>query len=227
VLKIGGLTPFTSIDYPDQLAAVLFCQGCSWRCGYCHNRHLLDSEVPGGIPWEAVVTFLNRRRGLLDAVVFSGGEPTLQPELLHAVREVKNKGFLVGLHTAGAFPARLKELLPHLDWVGMDIKAPFADYELITGIDGSGREAEASAGFLLASGLACEFRTTLHPLLTDGGGQRIIHLAHTLHSMGAKRFAFQQMRSGEDSRSAALPVPVVDHIAGAVAPLFDSFTVRA
>ena len=226
MLKIGGLTPFTSIDYPDHLAAVLFCQGCTWRCGYCHNRHLLATGVSGAITWEEVLAFLDRRRGLLDAVVFSGGEPTLQPWLRQAVREVRNMGFLVGLHTAGAFPERLKELLPYLDWVGMDIKAPFAEYELITGVPGSGREAEASARILHESGLPYEFRTTLHPLLTDEGGRRILHLAHILQSMGAKRFAVQQLRPGEGSQTTASPMQAVDHIVCAVAPLFDSFIVR-
>jgi pyruvate formate lyase activating enzyme len=139
---------------------------------------------------------------------------------------VKNMAFLVGLHTAGAFPARLKELLPHLDWVGMDIKAPFAEYELITGVPGSGREAQTSAEILLESGLPHEFRTTLHPLLMDEGGQSILHLAHSLQSMGAKRFAVQQLHPGEGSLPTASPMQAVDHIVCAIAPLFDSFIVR-
>jgi pyruvate formate lyase activating enzyme len=165
VLNIGGFTPFTTIDYPDHLAAVVFCQGCPWRCGYCHNRHLLDAGVPGAIPWEEVVAFLDRRRGLLDAVVFSGGEPTLQPGLKQAVIAVRAMGFLVGLHTAGAFPMALRELLPHLDWVGMDLKGPFSDYERITCVPGSGEAAERSAALVLESGVSHRFRTTFDPCL--------------------------------------------------------------
>jgi len=104
MLKIGGVIPFTTIDYPGHLAAVLFCQGCPWRCGYCHNQELLDETAPAKFSWDEVLAFLERRRELLDAVVFSGGEPTMQPGLLQAIGTVKSMGFLAGLHTGGAFP---------------------------------------------------------------------------------------------------------------------------
>jgi pyruvate formate lyase activating enzyme len=169
MLTIGGFISFTTIDYPDHLAAVIFCQGCPWRCGYCHNRELLDAAVPGTISWDAVLAFLRRRHGLLDAVVFSGGEPTMQPGLIRAVREVKSLGFLAGLHTAGAFPETLPELLPHLDWVGMDIKAPFPDYEHVTGVHGSGEAAERSAALVRASDISHRFRTTVDPNMVSAG----------------------------------------------------------
>ncbi len=165
MLKIGGLSPFTTIDYPDHLAAVLFCRGCPWRCGYCHNQGLLEADAPGDFCWNKVLSFLESRRGLLDAVVFSGGEPTLQPSLRQAVLAVRDMGFLVGLHTAGAVPENLKEVLPYLDWVGMDIKAPFHDYERVTGVAGSGDVARESALLVRESGVAHQFRTTLDPFL--------------------------------------------------------------
>ncbi len=163
MLKVGGLVPFTTIDYPDHLAAVVFCQGCPWRCRYCHNRELLDATAPGAIPWDEVLAFLGRRRGVLDAVVFSGGEPTMQPGLIHAVRKVGSLGFRIGLHTGGAFPEAIEELLPHLDWVGMDIKTTFPDYERITGVPGCGEAAERSAALVRASGVNHRFRTTVDP----------------------------------------------------------------
>ena len=83
-LRIGGFTPFTTTDYPGQLAAVVFCQGCPWRCAYCHNPHLLPVEGPESHAWPDLLRFLASRRGLLDAVVFSGGEPTLQGGLADA-----------------------------------------------------------------------------------------------------------------------------------------------
>lgn len=169
MLKIGGLTPFTTIDYPDHLAAVLFCRGCPWRCGYCHNRSLLEADVAGDICWDKVLAFLESRRGLLDAVVFSGGEPTLQSSLKQAVLAVREMGFRVGLHTAGALPLILKEVLPSLDWVGMDIKAPFHEYERITCVPGSGEAARQSALLIRESGVAHQFRTTLAPLLLTEG----------------------------------------------------------
>jgi pyruvate formate lyase activating enzyme len=157
--------PCTTIDYPDHLAAVVFCQGCPWQCGYCHNRHLLDPEASETVPWDEILRFLERRRGLLDAVVFSGGEPTLQDGIESAVKAVRKMGFLLGLHTAGPYPDRLRSLLPHLDWVGMDIKAPFDEYEQITGVPGSGEAARKSAYLVRESGVARQFRTTLDPFL--------------------------------------------------------------
>ncbi|HEX6005079.1 MAG TPA: radical SAM protein, partial [Burkholderiales bacterium] len=78
---MGGLVALSTTDYPDHLAAVVFGQGCPWRCGYCHNPHLLPKRGVARIAWRDVLAFLERRRGLLDAVVFSGGEPTLQAAL--------------------------------------------------------------------------------------------------------------------------------------------------
>lgn len=169
MLAIGGLTPFTTIDYPGKLAAVVFCQGCPWRCGYCHNQHLLAVDRQAGIVWEAVMQLLEQRRGLLDAVVFSGGEPTMQPGLPQALAAVRRMGFLTGLHTGGAYPDRLADCLPHLDWVGMDLKASFEIYDEITGVAGSGTVAEHSAELVLASGIVHQFRTTVTPYLHEMG----------------------------------------------------------
>ena len=159
MLTLGGLTRLSASDYPGKLAAVVFCQGCAWRCGYCHNAHLQPRRGREEIAWSDVLAFLQRRRGLLDAVVFSGGEPTLQAGLAPAMREVKALGFLVGLHTAGIVPRRLAEVLPLVDWVGMDVKAPFDRHERVTGVRGSARRARASRALVLASGVACEFHT--------------------------------------------------------------------
>jgi len=165
MLNVGGLTRCTTIDYPGELAAVLFCQGCPWRCGYCHNRHLMSEQADTPISWEEIIRFLERRRGLLDAVVFSGGEPTMQASLPAAISTVKDMGFLIGLHTAGAFPDILGQALQLTDWVGMDIKAPFEEYDMITGIPGSGEAARTSAELVRRSGVLHQFRTTLDPFL--------------------------------------------------------------
>lgn len=159
MLRVGGLTPLSASDYPDRLAAVVFCQGCAWRCTYCHNPHLLRRRGSVEIPWTQVLSFLERRRGLLDAVVFSGGEPTLQPSLVQAVRSAKAMGYLIGLHTAGIVPRVLERVLPLLDWVGMDLKADLAQHQLITRVPGSGERARHSRELILASGVACEFHT--------------------------------------------------------------------
>jgi len=159
VLRVGGLTRLSATDYPGKLAAVVFCQGCAWRCGYCHNPELQPARGAREIPWGDVLAFLERRKGLLDAVVFSGGEPTLQPGLATAMREAKAMGFLVGLHTAGIVPRRLAEVLPLADWVAMDVKAKPDEHERVTRVRGSGARAWRSLELLRASGVARELHT--------------------------------------------------------------------
>jgi pyruvate formate lyase activating enzyme len=192
-LRVGGLTPLTTLDYPGELAAVVFCQGCPWRCRYCHNGHLLPSSAPDQIPWEDLTAFLLRRRGLLDAVVFSGGEPTAQQALKVAMAEVRALGFKIGLHTAGCYPDRLESLLPLLDWVGLDIKGLPEDYPDITGVPGSGDGAWRSLEVLLASGVAYEVRTTAPP---TWAADQLEALAERLAGMGVKRYALQTCITG-------------------------------
>jgi pyruvate formate lyase activating enzyme len=168
MLRVGGLTPFSASDYPERLAAVIFCQGCAWRCAYCHNPHLLPARAEHEIPWPEVTSFLERRRGLVDAVVFSGGEPTLQFSLAAAMREVKRLGYLVGLHTAGIMPRMLERVLPLVDWVGMDLKAGWEEHAAVTGVRGSGKRAQRSLEILLASGVP-------HRLHTVWGNAQVVH----------------------------------------------------
>jgi len=164
-LRIGGFERLSAVDWPGQLAAVVFCQGCGWRCGYCHNPHLIPFiGTKTAWPWSDIVAWLGRRRGLLDGVVFSGGEPTLQPGLRAAMQAVRTLGFQVGLHTGGPLPDNLAAVLPLVSWVGFDFKAPFDRYSKVTGHD-HGARARASFELLRASRVACEVRTTWHPQL--------------------------------------------------------------
>jgi len=173
---------------------VVYCQGCPWRCAYCHNPHLLPGRAAGGIAWSEVQDFLLRRRGLLDAVVFSGGEPTAQPGLARAMRAAKSLGYRLGLHSAGIYPRRFAEVLPLVDWVGFDVKAPFdAAYERITGVRGSGDASLASAKALLASGVDCEFRTTWHSGFLSL--EELERLTLKLAELGVRRYALQEFRA--------------------------------
>jgi pyruvate formate lyase activating enzyme len=162
-LRIGGMTALTTQDYPGELAAVVFCQGCPWRCGYCHNGNLLDARGQDLIPWSSIRGLLEHRRGLLDAVVFSGGEPTLQSALPAALAEARSLGFKTGLHTGGPYPKRLARALPWIDWVAHDIKALPEDYPRVTGVPCSGERAWESLALLLRTGVALEVRTTPMP----------------------------------------------------------------
>lgn len=177
---VAGLVPMSSVDWPGRLAATVFLQGCPWRCTYCQNEEILDPRTPGAVAWEDVLALLHRRRGLLDGVVFSGGEATRQEELLGAAAQVRQLGFAVGLHTAGAYPARLERLLPSVDWVGLDIKALPENYGRVVGLQRGpgpavakpGRSAWRSLDLVLTEQarrpeFAFEVRTTVCPSLPD------------------------------------------------------------
>jgi len=192
-LRVGGFVPFTATDYPDALAAVVFCQGCPWRCGYCHNPHLIPAHGEDERDFARILDWLGTRRGLLDAVVFSGGEPTGQAALADAIAAVRALGFKTGLHTGGAFPRRLAQALPHLDWVGIDAKAPQDGYANLTGVATSGIAALASLDLVMASGVAHEVRTTVHPELTPPAA--LERLAHELAARGITRWVLQPFRA--------------------------------
>lgn len=191
-LAIGGFTTFSSCDWPGELVATLFCQGCPWDCGYCHNP---DLRAPGGgtICWEDIMQRLRGRVGLLDGVVFSGGEPTLQAALPAAMRAVRALGLRVGLHTAGPYPERLERVLDLVDWIGFDAKAPFDRYPDITGVPGSGVRARVSLRRVIAAGVPCEVRTTVHPALLDEAA--IAALAADLVDLGVQNYAVQTFRA--------------------------------
>lgn len=204
-LHLGGFERLSLVDWPGMLTAVVFCQGCAWRCRYCHNPHLIpfgDAAEP--LTWSEIATWLERRRGLLDGVVFSGGEPTLQPGLAAAIGDVRALGFKVGLHTGGPLPDVFARLLPQLDWVGFDFKAPFDRYARVTGRNQGGR-ARSSLTSLIESQVACEVRTTWHPhLLTPTD---LAAMARALMEMGCSNWTLQIFRSEgcADAALASLP----------------------
>jgi pyruvate formate lyase activating enzyme len=193
--RVGGLVAFSASDFPGRLAGVLFMQGCPWRCGYCHNPHLIPA-VPNGDAqaraWPDVLRWLETRRGLLDGVVFSGGEPTAQAAIVDAASDVRAAGFDVGLHTGGAYPRRLAALVPLVDWVGLDVKAPRSFYANVTGVPASGEAAFASLDLLRARAVDHEVRTTVHPALTPPAV--LEELARDLAAHGVTRWVLQPFR---------------------------------
>jgi pyruvate formate lyase activating enzyme len=177
-LRVGGIEPLTTVDFPGKLAAVVFCQGCPWRCTYCHNAHLQLIRSKQEIPWNDCLNFLKDRVGFLEAVVFSGGEPTMQYPLLPAIQSVRDLGFEIGLHTAGMFPDRLKAVLPLVHWIGFDVKAPLDSgdirYEKITGLPESARTVSRSLDLVIASGTPVQVRTTMdRSFLDDSAMEKI------------------------------------------------------
>lgn len=188
---VGGLEKLSLVDWPGRLCAVVFLQGCAWRCRYCHNPHLIPFAAPAELSWDDVLAWLRRRRGLLDGVVFSGGEPTWQSGLAAAMRAVRDLGFGVGLHTGGPAPERLAPLLPLLDWIGFDFKAPFARYAAVAGLD-DGAAAQQSLALIRAAGVGCEIRTTWHPLLLTEADLEA--MAASLAGLGCTEWVIQRFR---------------------------------
>lgn len=226
-LVIGGVTPFTATDFPGRLAAVVFVQGCPWRCHYCHNPHLQPRSAGQPVSWQDVVAFLQRRVGLIDAVVFSGGEPTIDPALPQAMVAVRRLGFAVGLHTACIYPRRLATVLPLVDWVGFDVKAPFEHYQAITGRPGSGARVRDAVRMIVDSGVEHECRTTVHPALHRN--DQIEGLAVELARMGVRRYALQCVRQ-QGIADAVLATPPADYpdpsLVTRLRPLFEQVIVR-
>lgn len=221
-LLIGGVVSLSTVDYPDYIASVIFLQGCGWRCRYCHNRLLQPIELVESLPWEDILGLLNSRRGFVDAVVFSGGEPLIQDGLPDAMLEVKSMGFMVGLHTAGPVPKMLEKVATITDWIGFDVKNNFDDYEMITGVPGSGKLALESLKILLEMKANFEVRITMYHTLDK---QVIADLLRQLAKMGVKNIALQKCRNEEEM--------IVDHpifsdkiLIEDVSKLFERFLVR-
>ncbi|WP_066582238.1 anaerobic ribonucleoside-triphosphate reductase activating protein [Cellulomonas timonensis] len=191
-LEIAGMSPLSTCDWPDQLVATLFLQGCPWECTYCHNPGLIDPRTPGEIPWSRVRGLLRRRHGLLDGVVLSGGEPTRQQGLPAAAREIREAGYGVGLHTSGAYPRRLEEMLPLVDWIGFDVKAPAALYRAITGVGAAAEAAFRSLRLVLDSGVDVQVRTTVDPTVLTPSD--VEELRVTLRRIGVRDHVLQQVR---------------------------------
>jgi pyruvate formate lyase activating enzyme len=192
-LQIAGMARLSSCDWPGMLVATVFLQGCPLDCGYCHNPGLLDPRVPGTVSWRDVLAHLDRRHGLLDGTVFSGGEPTRQPGLADAMRQVRERGFGVGLHTSGAYPKRFAEVLPLCDWIGLDITAPERLYGAVTGVQAAAAKAFACLRLALDAGVALQVRTTVDPttMTTDD----VAELTDTLLGLGVREHVLQEVRA--------------------------------
>ncbi len=162
-ILFGGMQKFSLCDYPGKTAAVLFTQGCNFRCPFCHNGFLLVSGNQGNqLREKDILAFLEKRSGLLEGVVISGGEPTLQPGLTDFCYQVRERGFQVKLDTNGSRPEVLDRLLDAalVDFVAMDIKAPLARYSVLTGTPVDTARIRRSIELLSDSDIPVLFRTT-------------------------------------------------------------------
>lgn len=160
-MLIGGVQKTSLLDFPDKISAIVFTQGCNFRCGYCHNPELIVLRNEPAWTKAGFLEFLISRKGKLDGVVITGGEPCLQNDLIDFIKEIKAMGFLVKLDTNGTFPDRLQECLPYLDYIAMDIKAPLHKYSEITKLNINTDKIEKSINLIMNSGIDYEFRTTV------------------------------------------------------------------
>lgn len=192
-LLVGGVETFSAVDFPGKLAAVVFLQGCPWRCPFCYNTDLQPVGKATDFIWDKFLEFLTSRQGKLDAVVFSGGEPLVQDSLREAMRQVRELGFQIGLHTGGYRPKKLAEVLPLVDWIGFDIKAPLEEkrYAEVTKTNHL-QEVLQSLDMILASGIDFECRTTCDPRLLACADLR--QMAEALHTRGVRKYFLQKYR---------------------------------
>jgi pyruvate formate lyase activating enzyme len=167
---IGGFQRFSLIDFPGKICAIVFTQGCNFRCPYCHNPELVDATLPaaGTVSDQEVISFLERRKGKLDAVTITGGEPLMQPDLEDFLSRVRALGYLIKLDTNGSFPRRLEGIIlsESVDYLAMDIKATPEKYRSVIRKEIDISKILESITLIKNSGLDHEFRTTVvKPLL--------------------------------------------------------------
>jgi pyruvate formate lyase activating enzyme len=190
-MKIGGLQKVSLIDYPGQISSTIFLQGCNFKCPYCHNPELVDAKLFNKcLDEKEILDFLKNRIGKIDGVTVTGGEPTIQNDLMSFLKRIKRMGFAVKLDTNGSLPDVLRNLLKEnlLDYIAMDIKAPLSKYENIAQVPLEINFIEESVRIILKAKIEHEFRTTVvQSLLTEGD---ILNIAGLI--IGARRYTLQK-----------------------------------
>jgi len=190
-MKIGGFQKTSLLDYPDRISAIIWTSGCNFCCPFCYNKNLALG-IAELFPEDEILSFLSKRKGLLEGVVISGGEPLLHDDIVDFVKRIKNLQLLVKIDTNGAFPEKLSELFEKqlVDYVAMDVKAPKKKYPQLTGVNTDLSKIEASIDLLKTKAPSYEFKTTFIPnLLTK---EDIIEIAQWLK--GADAYYLQQFK---------------------------------
>ena len=177
-MNIAGLQKMTLLDFPGKVACTVFFQGCNFRCPFCHNSDLLPGQGQPLMDDQELLDFLQKRKGLLDGVCITGGEPTLQPQLLSLMRRIKELGYAIKLDTNGSRPQVLRQLVEAgvVDYVAMDIKNSREEYSKTAGMNESLLpQVEESIRYLLSGAVDYEFRTTV---------AKPLHTAASIEAMG-------------------------------------------
>jgi len=185
-MKFSGLQKISLIDYPNKIASVLFTPGCNLRCPFCHNWRIVVDPKPPFLQEAVALELLERRKKYVDAVVVTGGEPTMHSELPKFLAKLKEHGFEVKLDTNGFYPEALEECLPYLDYVALDVKTSLEKYKQLGAEDATG--LMRTIEILKTGKVPYEFRTTVVPeLVTAEDVERIGEMVK-----GAKTYALQQ-----------------------------------
>lgn len=225
-MLIGGMQKMTLLDFPGRIACIVFTHGCNFRCPYCHNAPLV-TQMPDTMSEDEVFAYLELRRGILDGVVVSGGEPTLQKDLIPFLEKVKELGYAVKLDTNGTNPAVLREIAERglCDYIAMDIKNSREKYPLTAACPTDMSAIEESVAFLLSGKVEYEFRTTL---------TRELHTAEDMRAIGewirgAERYFLQTFTDSGDlvgEGMSAYSREETDALADILRPFVPSVTVR-
>ena len=194
-MKTGGFQPFTLTDFPGRSAAIVFTQGCNFRCPFCHNADLIppDAEQCEEFTCEWIIEFLKRRQNQLDGVVITGGEPSIQKDLPDFCGILKSMDFAVKVDTNGSRPEVIRRLLKHnlVDFIAMDIKAPAESYSRLSGVNISFEIIAESIAVIASSGIPHLFRTTfVKPLLSENDAAKIREMVPS-----GSRHVFQEFKS--------------------------------
>jgi len=190
-MKIGGFQKTSLLDYPDRISAIVWTSGCNFRCPFCYNP-ALALGTGNVFPEEEILSFLSKRRGLVEGVVVTGGEPLMQDDLPVFLQKIKSLGFLVKIDTNGSYPEKLKSLfdLNLVDYVAMDVKAPKGKYPHLIGASVDISQIQASIDLIMQHAPQYEFRTTFVPTLLTK--EDIVSIAQWLQS--ADRYFLQQFK---------------------------------
>ncbi len=229
-MKIGGWQKITLIDYPKKISTIIFTSSCPFRCFFCYNPELV---LPEGIkkhpliPEKEIIEFLEKRKGLLEGVVLTGGEPLMQKDIELFIRKIKKMGYLIKLDTNGFYPEKLEKLINQklIDYIAMDIKAPPEKYEKITGVKVNTKKIEKSFKLIKNSGLDYEFRTTLIPGFLNK--KDVLNIAKW--TKGGKKYYLQNFKPGKTIKAGsakAYSEKDLLEILKAVSPFFEVCQLR-
>ncbi len=228
-MKIGGLQETSLMDYPDKISAIIWTVGCNFRCPFCYNIDLVTGKAESKKEQE-IFDFLEKRKGMLEALTITGGEPFLQKDLKEFVKKVKDMDYLIKIDTNGTFPDKLKDMLDEklIDYVDMDVKAPKDKYNKLAGVKTDIKKIEETIDIIKNSNVKYEFKTTFIPDLLDK--EDIIKIGKWLK--GADKYFLQQFKSdtelvSEDYKN-KLPYPkeYLEETLNEVKPFFKYCKIR-